>query len=415
MLWLKRIKTIFLVCLSVMLLLSLSGCKNEEEDYAAAKELFLAEKYPKARAAFSALDDYEDSKDFVRECDYRMAMAHYEDEDYETAAIAFRALGKYKQSVKLAQNCDYQLARELYDSGNYEAAIRELSSMGNYKNCVTLVSRAEDILTARSLSGKWERPIDLTDAVREKLASSEAVKKLEGDFMKYVDLGEFKAVLELRIDEDGIIAERVKDTSSKRTTKSMQKIIRDGLAVYAEDYMDAAVKAWGITLEEYKENVGVSNSAELFEQRMKKSLDAYADELFPKDFLESLIPKETGLGLVRVEQGDILFKLDGIEYQVELDAEGKTLTLTEPVDEDAQEEEEEPEETEPPTEATKATEATEETTAEETEETTEAAEATEETEATQATEATEPATEPAEEAPSEPAEKPGVRVFVRKG
>lgn len=371
----KRTKAIFLVILSVMLLLCLSGCKHEEEDYAAAKELFLAEKYSKARAAFAELDDYEDSKDFVRECDYRMAMAHYEDEDYETAAIAFRALGKYKQSIKLAQNCDYQLARELYDSGNYEDAIRELAPMGNYKNCVTLVSRAEDILLAKTLTGKWECPIDLTDAVKEKVASLDAVKKLEGNFMDFIELGEFKAVLELRIDEDGLITQRVKDTSSKRTTKSMQKIVREGLTAFYDDYVERTAVEWEISVEELLENHSSTNAAEMFEFKMGKSMDAYAEELFPRDLLESLIPEETGMGIVRVEQGDIQFKLNGVAYLVELDEDGKTLTLTEPVDETEEEEQEEEPEEEP----------------EDDEESTEG-------------------TEPAEEA-----EQSGVRVFTRKG
>lgn len=116
----KTVSIILLITTLFTILLTSCGGGEEVTKYNDAKALYDAGKYEEAQNAFEAINDYEDSKDWIEKCKSAALDAKYDDatkklnegnivEAYE----AFKALGNHKDSAdKVAALSDqYKIAK----------------------------------------------------------------------------------------------------------------------------------------------------------------------------------------------------------------------------------------------------------------------------------------------------------------
>ncbi|MBR5713875.1 MAG: hypothetical protein IKX58_03660 [Clostridia bacterium] len=132
----NRTKTVLSVVLCAILFtvftIPLTGC-GEAKKYEAAAALAESGDWEAARAAFAALEDYEDSSDRVTVCDYEIAKEAMDEEEYEKAEEILTRLGEYEDSADLLKEARYQHAVQLYENGEYEKADEIFTDMIHYK------------------------------------------------------------------------------------------------------------------------------------------------------------------------------------------------------------------------------------------------------------------------------------------
>ena len=120
--------------------------------YQTAVSLMEQKKYEEAIDAFTALGNYKDSDNQIKDCAYQIAVSLMEQEKFGEAIDAFTALGNYKDSAKqieaanqlLALEKDYQNAIQLLNSDDYvdnNEAYGILSKLGSYKDATELLKR----------------------------------------------------------------------------------------------------------------------------------------------------------------------------------------------------------------------------------------------------------------------------------
>lgn len=121
---------------------------NQQKQYQYASDLFQAQHYEEAIAAFSVLNDYQDAKARVQasqtEIDtrdaYQAAMRLFEEGHYEQARDAFLALADYQDSQQRLAQCQqeietkqtYDEAQALFTQGEYEKALALFTQIGDY-------------------------------------------------------------------------------------------------------------------------------------------------------------------------------------------------------------------------------------------------------------------------------------------
>lgn len=107
--------------------------------YSAAEKMLSNGKYAEAADQFTALGDYRDAAERVKEAAYQRAKALMEDEAYDEAADVFNGLGDYSDSSELATECIYQSAVAQYDDGDLEHAIETLKTIPDNEKAASLL------------------------------------------------------------------------------------------------------------------------------------------------------------------------------------------------------------------------------------------------------------------------------------
>lgn len=120
----------FLLC--VVLLLSLCGCNSQ--DYEKAIDLMRSEDFESAKVIFDKLGDYKDSAQKSQSCTYSMAMLAYNDGRYEEAKAGFSQIEDYKDAGTMCIKCDYNIAKHMLQNGKYEEAYTLFDFLGEYEN-----------------------------------------------------------------------------------------------------------------------------------------------------------------------------------------------------------------------------------------------------------------------------------------
>lgn len=105
-----------------------------EDRYAHGKELLASGDYDEAELVFTALGDYSDSADKVKECKYRMAEQLLEEGETDQASRAFVRLGDYSDSPERVKECAYVQAGLLEKNGDLEEAAEAFAKLGSYSN-----------------------------------------------------------------------------------------------------------------------------------------------------------------------------------------------------------------------------------------------------------------------------------------
>lgn len=124
---------------------------NSTLKYDNAMQLYNDGKYQEALEIFSALEDFEDSKKMVEQCDSQMkydtAMQLYNDGKYQEALKIFSVLADFKDSEKMIEKCNYQpeydAALQLYYDGNYPEAAWAFSNLDNYEDSKAMQEKCE--------------------------------------------------------------------------------------------------------------------------------------------------------------------------------------------------------------------------------------------------------------------------------
>ena len=115
--------------LALCLLLPVTGCtQSNQGKYESAQKLLSEGKYDQAIAAFSQIEDYENSSKYIM---YIKAIQLAEKGEYELGVASLQTLGDFKDSALMAR---YYTARACGDRWDFEAAAEI------YKNIITSIS-----------------------------------------------------------------------------------------------------------------------------------------------------------------------------------------------------------------------------------------------------------------------------------
>lgn len=156
-----------LMALALAALLLTSAALAESTDdaalqarYDAALQLYEAGEYAEAYEAFTALEDFSDSRaragDSRRQwkaATYKEAVSLYSQKKYAEAKPLFEALGNYEKSKSYLGTCttqvmrsDYLRAKELYSNGEYAEAKELFESLGSFSDSRKRAQAADEKL-----------------------------------------------------------------------------------------------------------------------------------------------------------------------------------------------------------------------------------------------------------------------------
>lgn len=135
----KQSKRGLIIALVVIIVLLLAGggvtafiLSAPMRNYDKATDLKNSGRYQEAIAAFTALDDYGDSRAQITECRYLEAKQLLETNDFDAAKEAFTALGDYKDCKDLVSQCDYDKATQLFKERKFIAAKEIFETLDGY-------------------------------------------------------------------------------------------------------------------------------------------------------------------------------------------------------------------------------------------------------------------------------------------
>lgn len=147
-------------CLALLLFVSARAQDDAQARYDAAEALYQAGQYQEAYEAFTALEDYADSRKRAADSQkkdkaarYSEATALYKEQRYDEAKAIFDSLGKYKKSASMARECEwrgdrlrYIEAEELLDAGDYQGALEIFEALGKFRDSAARADAAREQL-----------------------------------------------------------------------------------------------------------------------------------------------------------------------------------------------------------------------------------------------------------------------------
>ncbi len=101
-------------------------------DYSIAKRYLEKGKYDKAQELFTALKDYGDSKEMIKECSYKKALSLIEGKKYEDAIAILSDIKKYSDSSEKINEAKYLYVTENLTSDN-ETTVKYLKELAKIK------------------------------------------------------------------------------------------------------------------------------------------------------------------------------------------------------------------------------------------------------------------------------------------
>lgn len=128
----KTLSKALALVLILSILLSMTGC--EALDYRKAVEQYNIGNFDAAAQSFSALGDYEDSRELAVLSQYWAALTRMEKGKFSEALPLFLELGNYEDSAQRAVECRYQMAVGLFEAGSLSDGEAIFLELGEYKN-----------------------------------------------------------------------------------------------------------------------------------------------------------------------------------------------------------------------------------------------------------------------------------------
>ena len=128
----KTLSKALALVLILSILLSMTGC--EALDYRKAVEQYNIGNFDAAAQSFSALGDYEDSRELAVLSQYWAALTRMEKGKVSEALPLFLELGIYEDSAQRAVECRYQMAVGLFEAGSLSDGEAIFLELGEYKN-----------------------------------------------------------------------------------------------------------------------------------------------------------------------------------------------------------------------------------------------------------------------------------------
>lgn len=147
-------------CLVLSVCLCLCSCKSS--DYKKAMALYEAGEYEQARAAFQALNEYQDIASKIAACEveikYVDAVMLMEAGQYEEAIATFESLAGHKDSASKIEECKTAMLEQKYldaiafrDSGKFIEAYDSLIALDGYKDSAEQAAAIFDEYNAAKL------------------------------------------------------------------------------------------------------------------------------------------------------------------------------------------------------------------------------------------------------------------------
>lgn len=97
-------------------------------------------RYEDAIAAFSALDGYENSEEYMDEARYLMALDFKVAGNYSEAGNLFSAISGYSDADIQYKECEYAMAEQDIINGSYESAVERLTALNGYRNSADMLA-----------------------------------------------------------------------------------------------------------------------------------------------------------------------------------------------------------------------------------------------------------------------------------
>lgn len=111
-----------------------AAARITEAEYKKACDLLENEKFAEAVEAFTALGDYEDSKDRITEAEYRRAVKTFESGAYEDALNLLEPLKDYKDAAEKIETCHYELGMKALEADNLKSAAAHFKEVNAEQN-----------------------------------------------------------------------------------------------------------------------------------------------------------------------------------------------------------------------------------------------------------------------------------------
>lgn len=137
----KTLSKALALVLILSILLSMTGC--EALDYRKAVEQYNIGNFDAAAQSFSALGDYEDSRELAVLSQYWAALTRMEKEKFNEALPLFLELGNYEDSAQRAVECRYQMAVGLFEAGSLSDGEAIFLELGEYKSTAEYLRRIQ--------------------------------------------------------------------------------------------------------------------------------------------------------------------------------------------------------------------------------------------------------------------------------
>ena len=146
--------------------------------YQNALLLIEAKDFAGAKAALEELKGYNsDIETKVLLCDYSIAKTYLEKSDYDKAQELFTALEDYGDSAEMIKECSYRKALSLIESKKYEDAIEILSKIRKYSDSNEKINEAKYLYVTDNLSSENKTTIKfLTELAKIKYRNSADLK-----------------------------------------------------------------------------------------------------------------------------------------------------------------------------------------------------------------------------------------------
>lgn len=108
--------------------------------YSHATSLLTKKDFDSAISAFTALEDYKDSSEMVKESTYQKAVDFLANKKFDDSIFIFLSLGEYKDSAEMIKESRYQKALDYLTYEKFEEAISIFSSLSDYKDSTDMVN-----------------------------------------------------------------------------------------------------------------------------------------------------------------------------------------------------------------------------------------------------------------------------------
>lgn len=207
---------------------------SREKDYQNAVNLKNAGKYNDALILFSALKDYKNVSDLLKECEEQIIEINYQDalelkeeKQYETAKKAFAKYEDYKDSKKQIEEIDGLIVKDKYDSAikfkeeeNYEKAIPLFEEIKEYEDANEKLEECKTILEEQRkeelyLSCLFDKEIDV----------NKDHKKLEEVINKLKTIPGYKDADELVEKYEELLKQYQEEQAKKKAKKKKHRLI----------------------------------------------------------------------------------------------------------------------------------------------------------------------------------------------
>ena len=127
----KTLSKALTLLLILSILLSMTGC--EALDYRKAVAQYNSGNFDVAAESFSALGEYEDSRELAVLSQYWAALSRMEKGKFSEALPLFLELGDYEDSPQRVTECQYQMAVALFEKNDVSDAEALFLELGDYK------------------------------------------------------------------------------------------------------------------------------------------------------------------------------------------------------------------------------------------------------------------------------------------